>query len=251
MEAGLSEERGLLIARDASDRHSGAEQGCFPDGSARGHDPRQHGLGDPEELEELAIPVERLQVEEERPGGVRDVGRVDLAVRELPEEPRIDRAEREARRVALGQDPLQLRRRKIWVGDQPGAVTDQVPRQLSAAFGRAPVLPDDRAVDGPAAAPVPDDGRLALIRQADGREVGRLDPGSGESVFRRAEDGLPELLRLVLHPARTRKILRHFAVAAPPRPQLLVDHEAGCPGCPLVDGEEHGLVVRLAVLPRS
>jgi len=106
-------------------------------------------------------------------------------------------------------------------------------------------------VDGPPAATVPDDGRLALIREADGGEVRGLDTGVGERIGRGSEHRIPKLVRVVLDPSRPGKILGHLAIPPSARHELFVHDEAGCPGCPLVDRQEQRLVVRLAALPRS
>src|SRR4030095_3398279 len=102
---------------------------------------------------------------------------------EIPNDPRIDVAEH---RVAsprgladtghMLEDPLQLAGRKIRRGWQTGLLPDN--RSLARAFkgrddGIGPrVLPDDRVAPGPAILWIPDDGRFALIGDADSREVG-------------------------------------------------------------------------------
>ncbi len=53
--------------------------------------------------------------------------------------------------------------------DEARPVPDQVMRELDAALGRPPVLPDDRALHGPPRPAIPDDRRLTLIRDPDRR----------------------------------------------------------------------------------
>ena len=67
---------------------------------------------------------------------------------------------------------------KYGSGQEAGPLADQVARQLAAALGRTPVLPDDRALHRVAGAAIPDDRRLALVRDPDGRELGRRDAGT-------------------------------------------------------------------------
>ena len=53
------------------------------------------------------------------------------------------------RHVALdpGEQPLELGRREVRVGHEAGALADELGRELAAALGGAPVLPDDRRVE--------------------------------------------------------------------------------------------------------
>src|SRR4029079_13571138 len=76
--------------------------------------------------------------------------------------------------------------------------------------GGAPVLPDDRFVDGLAALPVPDNGGLALVGDADGRDVGGRGGRLGERCFFRFDGGAPQIFGLMLDPARSREMLREF-----------------------------------------
>jgi hypothetical protein len=200
----------------------------------------EHGLGHAEELEQVEVPRERLEVEEERARCVRDVRRVDLSSSELPHEPRVDGAESEASRLPPGQQPFELRRGEVGVGDESRAVADELARELAAALGGAPVLPDDRAVDGLAAASVPDDRRLALVRDPDRGQVASVEASVVERGRRRREHGLPELLGVVLDPARARKVLLDLPVGAAARAERLVDDEARRPGRPLVDRQDQG-----------
>ena len=58
----------------------------------------------PNSVEQLVVPVERREVEQHRPRGVRQVGGVHAAPGQLPDEPRVDGAERElARRRRFAQ----------------------------------------------------------------------------------------------------------------------------------------------------
>ena len=55
--AGLAEERRLLIARDAGDRHVDAADLRVTADARRGHDARQHRARDVEQREQLVVPV--------------------------------------------------------------------------------------------------------------------------------------------------------------------------------------------------
>src|SRR5262249_23685404 len=79
---------------------------------------------DTEEPEELVVPLERRDVEEQRPGGVGLVRRVDAAARQLPDEPRVDRPEGQLGlpQVGLRKQPSELRGGEIGVADESGAL---------------------------------------------------------------------------------------------------------------------------------
>src|SRR5262249_61811360 len=96
------------------------------------------------------------------------------AAREIPDEPRVDRAEGQV--AALGADagsrdlveePADLRAREVRVEDQPGLRPHQALQAVGpepVAQGRCPpALPDDRAMNRPARRPLPYDGGLALV----------------------------------------------------------------------------------------
>ena len=238
-EARLTEERCLLVAGRAGDRDACAEELRLADRPARADDLGEHGARDAEELEQLVVPVERREVEEQRSRGVGDVGRVHGPAGQLPDEPRVDRPEGEVAR-GLAEDPLELRRREVRVRDEPRPVADEVGGELLAALGRAPVLPDDGAVGRLAARPIPDDRRLALVRDADRGEIGRRRARLLQRLAGGRKHGLPELVRVLLDPPGPRIVLRHLAVAAPLRPQGFVEDEAGRARRPLVDSQDHG-----------
>ena len=152
-EAGLAEERGLLVARQAGERHPRAADLGLADDAARRHDPGQHLGGHAEERGQLGIPLDRVEPGEHRPRRVGRVGDMRLAAGQVPGEPALDRAEED---VALdaGEQPFELGRREVRVGHEPRALADEVGRELAAALRGAPVLPDDRRVErAPVAAP--------------------------------------------------------------------------------------------------
>src|SRR5690606_33901400 len=85
-------------------------------------------------------------------------------------------------------------------------------RQLARRLGRTPVLPDDGAMQGLARRRVPDHRRLALVGDADGGETAdaaRLPDHLATGLQRRA----PDLGRVMLDPARLRKVLRQLDLA--------------------------------------
>ena len=237
-EAALPEERRLLVAGDPSDGHERAEQLSLADNAARRDEPWEHGARDREEVEQLVVPLECRDVEQHRAGGVRDVRGVLAA--ELPQKPRVDRAEGEvACRACVREQPFELRRREVRIGDQAGALADQLHRQLGAACGRPPVLPDDRAADRLTTSLVPDERRLALVRDPDRVELPGPDARVAQRSRRRVEHRLPDLVGIVLHEPGRREVLAELPVAASERLQRVIQDEAGGAGRPLVDRKEH------------
>ena len=249
LEAGLAEQRRLLVTGRPADRHPGREpldhlrrRGAQP--SARRADLGKHRGRDPEQVGQLVVPRPRPDVQQRGPGGVGHVRGVDLATRQAPQHPAVHRPERHvgARlETALAEQPTQLGGGEVRVEDQAGPAAHQVQvpglRQLPAHPGGPAVLPDDGPVQGPAGAAVPDHDRLPLIGDPDGghRLVQvRQDPAS------RLRHRLPDLLGVVLNPAGSGKILGKLAVPGPDGVPGGVDRHGPYPGGPGVDGEDDG-----------
>ena len=218
--AGLAEQRGLLVARRPRDLDLAAEVhrvGVLVE-LAVGHGTRQHTARYIENFQYLVVPVQRVDVEHHRPAGVGVVGHVDFAAGQLPDEPRLHRAEQQV--AALGtrthaghvvQDPLELCGREVGVDDQPGLLPDQVGQaaglQFVAVLACAAALPDNGVVDRLAGVTVPDDSRLALVRDADGGDVLRRRADLVHGRQRHAELGRPDLVGVMLDPAGLGEIL--------------------------------------------
>ena len=142
-----------------------------------------------------------------------------LAAGKVPQEPRVHCAEREiagpgpgVRALHIPQDPLQLCCRKVGVRQETGlAAYDpvEVAGLEPVALGRrAAVLPDDGVADRLPRGPVPHEGCLTLVRDADGGDVIRLERRLTHDLFRHPGLGGPDGLRVVLDPAGPRKDLR-------------------------------------------
>ena len=69
----------------------------------------------------------------------------------------------------VAQQPLELRRGEIGIGQSPVRSRDRAPRKLARTAGRATVLPDDRVVHGLARRAIPEHRGLALVRDPDRR----------------------------------------------------------------------------------
>ena len=185
--AGLAEESGLLVASDARNGDRAAEKVRLAIDFAARADFRQDGARHAEEFQQIVVPVARVDVEKHRAGCIARVGHVRAPASEVPDQPRVDGAKGELPglcfRLGTGhviQDPLELRGREIRIDHEPGLLANHLLHaarfQLVAGCGRAPILPDDGVVNGLSGLAIPNDGRLPLIRDADGRDVARIQP---------------------------------------------------------------------------
>ncbi len=218
----------------------------MPSDAHRGPHLGQGAPGNAEQVAQVGGPVARAQVVEHRPRGVRRIRRV--LAREVPDQPGVDRAEDRApvarplgEAVDLAQEPFDLRRREVRVQDEARVRADErlVPggAQLVAAVGRAPVLPDDRAMQRLARHRIPHAHRLALIGDPDRAEAAVRDPGVRERLQGDRARRLPDLAGIVLDQAGAREMLLQLAVGAPDELRLVVEDQAGAARRALVDRE--------------
>ena len=250
VEAGLPEERGLLVAEDPGQRQlepaEGAGVGRADLAPAR-HQVGQRVPGDAEQLAQLVGPVGSLEVEEQRARGVGDVGDVPGAPRHPGDEVGVDGADGVAARLdepprarlVLG-DPAQLGAGEVRIQPQPGQLGDPVlvalVAQPGADVGGTPVLPDDRAARGAQRLAIPQEHRLALVGDADGTQLALVD--LREHGPRGLQGRLPDLLRGVLDPARLREVLGELLVALGHDAAVVADDDGGDAGRPCVDGQD-------------
>src|SRR5262249_13642598 len=171
-----------------------------------------------------------------------------------PDEPGVDRPEADFtppgalhRALHVIEEPAHLGGGEVRIEHQARLASHQ---RFHAAFtqrralGRgAPVLPDDRAMQGPPGTPIPQDGRLALVRDPERRHVAATHAGSPAGLTEDAQGDLPDLLRVVLYPTWTRVVLLELRVAAADNPSTAIEHEHGRTRGPLIDGDDarHGL----------
>ena len=248
LEAGLPEERGLLIAGDAA--HGNGESGSRirvgdPEAAtARAHF-RQAALRHAERLAELARPGQLTDVVEQRAARVRRVGGVHPTAGEPVQDPRVDRAEREVRPgldAAFPQQPGELRGREVRVEHEPGAPSNErLQARLAvrvAVGGGSAVLPDDGAVHRSPGRAAPHDDRLTLVRDADARHGLARGRGRRGDLRKRGEGRGPDLLGIVLDPTRLRKVLGELALRAAQDLTVLVDRQRPGAGGPRVDAED-------------
>ena len=137
------------------------------------------------------------------------------------------------------EDPLDLRAGEVGGQRQTDfgaeAILAAVLGQIVADRVRAGVLPDDGIVDRLARGLLPHDGGLALIGDADGREILELQIVLGQRAVDHILAALPDFHRIVLDPARLGvNLLVFFLIDAHHLALMIEDHEAGA-GRALID----------------
>ena len=217
-EARLADERGMLIPQVAGDRNLGAHRSGSPRdaerrGIGRSADAGQHPARNPEQRQQLVVPVERSQVHELRAAGIGGVGDMAPAggpAGQVPDDPAIDRAEQRLAAFGRGtgtvdmvENPLQLGRRKVSRRRQPGARAQQLARRFERGNGAvgARILPDDRVVPRPAGARIPHHGGFPLVGDADGGKVRSVEAGAAQGAGDGLVDARGDLDRVVLDPS--------------------------------------------------
>ena len=203
---------------------------------------RQQGAGDAEERQQPVVPDLAVDVEEQAARGVGGIGRMDAPAGQPPEEEAVDGADGKlARRGAFArlgdvlQQPGDLGGGEIGIEEEAGQPLDQgalaLGLQPAAELGAAPVLPDDGVIDRLAGRPIPHDGGLALIGDADGRHI----RGGGQHLAADREGRLPDLLRIMLDPAVGREDLRQLALRHGADMALAVEDDGARAGGALID----------------
>jgi len=217
----------------------------------RGPHLREHGGGDAEFLEDVFVPGQPVDVEHHGAGGIGGVGGVDAAARQVPEQPGVHGAEHHlAPHGPLAQighfveQPPELGPREIGIYDQPCPLAHRFlpapTAQLVAEGGRTPALPDDGVVYRPAGGPFPDQGRLALVGDADCRDVLRPDTAQGDGLACGLQLGLPNTERIMFHPGGAGVDLRERAGSRRHGRQGLVEQDGARTGSALVEGKKVG-----------
>ena len=223
LEAVLAEQCALLVAGCAGNRHRSAEDArdALAIDAGRRLDFRQHSLRHVEVAEEVFVPMELVDVEEHRAGSVRIIRDMRFAAREFPDQPRINRAEQQLtllgtllRALDMVENPANLRCGEVCVNRQTRLLThlfhEAFRFQCFGNWSRLTALPDNRVVDWPTGLLVPDDGRLALVRDADAGDVARDEARLLEGFLHDRDHRAPDFLGVMLDPARFREMLREL-----------------------------------------
>ena len=192
--APLPDKGSLLVAGDAADWRR-ACQGVGVADEARGvDDARQHRAWDAQPLEQWLVPVHGGRVHQGGDGGVGGVGDVQglaavgRAARDDPGHPGVDRAEAQLAPLgpgALGVDLVEDRHQLG--GRGVGGDPDALGLEGETGSNGAQVLPADTGGERCPGAPLPHDGRGALVGDAhtvDGTALGQRGPGDGQDGAR-------------------------------------------------------------------
>ena len=237
--AGLAEQGRLLVARrpgnaDGAAKVDGIRHGIHAAGR---HGRWQHAARDVQDAEDVVIPRQGVDVEHHGAAGVGVIGHMGAAAGQLPDQPGLHRAKQQL--PGLGprphaghvvQDPFQLGGREVCVDDQARFLPERLGQpfgfQLVAQGAGAAALPDDGMADRFPRLPIPDDGGLPLVGDADGRDLGRASPDLVHGRKRHAQLGGPDLVRVVLHPAGFGEILGELLLCHTAHPPGLVKQDA-------------------------
>ncbi len=212
---------------------------------------RQHRARHAQDLQEIVVPLPGVDVEQQRARGVGGVGGVHLAAGQPPQQIAIDRAEHQL--AAFGprpraghviENPCDLGAGEIGIDDQAGLGRDRrlvaFVFQLGADVGGAAVLPDDGAMNGLAGGAVPHHRGLALVGDADRGDVLGADAGLLQRLAAGRHRRGPDVLRLVLDPARRRKMLRKFLLRGCGDGDVGAKHDGARGRGALIDGQHKG-----------
>ena len=158
------------------------------------------------------------------------------ARRELPDEEAVDRAKRKLAALRTGpcaldviENPRGLRAAEVGVKHKPRALLEErlKPRllELATALRRAPVLPDDGAMNRRPRLAIPDQRGLALVGDADADAITRRDAGRIVGATDRHEHARHDLAGLMLDPPRLRKVLREILRTLAQHTAVLTDEQ--------------------------
>ena len=241
-EAGVAEKSGLLISRDACDRDGDPEQVRLGNVAARRDDLRQELARDAEERQELIVPVERLEAEEHRARRVGRIGHMHARLRSASRSA-TNRPSRTRGRLAGGSCARASTRASPPRSRGPGGGRSAPGSARRATPGTARPYggPARRSLAGPGVRSSAPRGRSSPAdwRCRSRRARAAPIPASRERGLAGVEDALPDLLRVVLDPARLREVLGDLPVASADDLQLVGDDEAGRSGRALIDRQEH------------
>ena len=251
----LTQQRRLLVADHPGDGHRASERPVSgsPSPGFRvrgGSDLGKHPARNGECFEQLLAPAELPEVHHEGPAGVGGVRPVHGSSGQLPHQPGLHRAEYGASRAGpvpetflVVEEPAQLRPREVGRGGEPGQLPEALGADRGVKLGGEPggpgVLPDDRGSERFAGRGIPHDGGLALIRDPDRSDILPFEPSVPERTGDHFPGPVPDLHRVVLHPAGTRRELAVFLLRRADDRPVPGEEQAAAAGGALVDRGHH------------
>ena len=161
---------------------------------------------------------------------------------------------RRTRALHVVEQPRDLGGRKIGIEHEPGARRDQrlmsaLP-QRGAGIRRAAILPNDGIVDGAAGGPLPHNRGLALVGDAEGRDIAGVSPRPRNGCAHRCKRRRPDILGIMLDQAGRRIDLGKFLLRTRDRRQRDIEQDSPRRGRALVDREKIIGQARSFALPR-
>ena len=247
LKAALAEESRLLISRSPSDGDFSSHhvRGSVAVYTAGGLYIREHAPGHMEILQNFLIPALFVNIKEHGPGRVGVVRHMDAALCQIPDQPGVHGSEEKLPPLCpfpgafhMIQYPFDLAPGEICVGNKAGPLPDfflpSLRLQPLNPVRRPAALPDNGIVHRLSRVLVPDNGRLPLVCNADGRNVAVVGADLSHSLHSNRQLRGPDFHRVMLHPARLginlgKLLLRHAAYIS-----LFVKQNTAGAGCPLV-----------------
>ena len=173
----------------------------------------QYPCRDVKPLQDLLIPAKPVDVKEHGSGGVCVVRHMNLALGQVPDQPGIHRPEKQFSRLRflfgprnIPQDPCYLGRAEVCVGNQARLLPDDSVKTIRLQFFdhiRSPAaLPDHSVIHRFPGAFVPEDRRLPLVCNSNGRNLLRLRANHCHALRCHRQLRRPDLHGIVLYPAR-------------------------------------------------
>ena len=261
LEAGLAERGRLLVPGVAGDLDRAAQERRLAVDLGRRPRRRHHRARDVHDPEQLVVPVERVDVEQQRAAGVRVVHDVCAALGQAPDEEAVDGSEEQLARLRLLlcprvvlEDVPDLRAAEVGVHREAGLLAELLlvagGLELVAVAGRDAALPDDRVLHRLAGRLLPDHRRLALVGDADRGDVIGRRAGICHHLLRDRQLGVPDRLGVVLDVAGRREDLWKFLVGGGMDRAVRVEQDGAARRGSLIQGQDvlgHSIASYLSV----
>ena len=220
---------------------------------------RHHGKGNIQKVQQLAVPLQRVDVEEHCAGSVGDIRDVHFPAGELPDQPGIHGTEAQFSRQGplagaghMVQNPLDFGSGEIGVYDEPRLFANLFHQPFLLEFvtqGRCTaVLPYDGVVHGSTRFGIPDYGGFPLVGDADGGQILAVNAQPGNGLGNDGGLGRPDFHRVVLHPARLGEVLGEFLLGKRTNVSLVIEYDGPGGTGSLVQGQDVLVIHRLHLL---
>ena len=236
LEAVLGEERGLLVDDEPADRDATSERGRLADDLVAGDDPRHPLVGEPEVVEQLLIPLSRVEVGEERSARGGDVA--DELTGQVVHHPGVGGRD-DARCRHVPPQPGHLRGGEVRIDDEAGLRRDPLLHSIEfrADAFRPAVLPDNRVRKGLPRLGVPGQHRLALVGERDDVDG---NPGLGDGLSAGVQYGIQHLVGVLLDTPAIEVGGADGELGNAEHPALTIDDYGLRPGSALINREYRG-----------